>query len=419
LDAFAFDVSALAASEAEGAVTIYAGTSSSGIRRSTDDGRTWTDASGGLRFAQGSISTITALAATGTQVYAILGATGSRVFVSANQGQSWEPVNNSLPSQLQTTSLAVVGSNVFAGALGSGVFRLTDNTQSWTESNRGLSSRSVNSVVLYSGALFAGTLGGGVFRSADGGVNWAAVNEGLPVGVNAFALAVSGQTLLAGTFGDGVFRYDAAANRWVAANTGLENRFVNALVVSGGAVFAGVGNGRDLGNVYRSLDQGGSWQAVGQSLDGYRVLALAANGNTLVAGTDGGGVFLSPDQGVNWRPANTGLTSRDVRSLAALGGTLFAGTLRGGVFRSVDGGANWTTVNRELPPNLPVFALAAEGPELFAGTVYGVFRSSDQGETWRQVNAGLLDVAVTALTLDGATLYAGTKNGGVFLSQIR
>jgi photosystem II stability/assembly factor-like uncharacterized protein len=68
------------------------------------------------------------------------------------------------------------------------------------------------------------------------------------------------------------------------------------------------------------------------------VMALAANGSEVFAGTQGGGVFRSTDSGTTWARANVGLTDTNVRALAiAPDGDVFAGTFSG-VFRSTDGG---------------------------------------------------------------------------------
>ena len=68
--------------------------------------------------------------------------------------------------------------------------------------------------------------------------------------------------------------------------------------------------------------------------------------------------------------------------------------------------------------HLNVFAFAVSESKIYAGTSYGVFLSEDDGASWRQLNAGLLDIYVTALAVEGKRLIAGTRTGGVFVSQI-
>ena len=53
--------------------------------------------------------------------------------------------------------------------------------------------------------IFAGTDGGGVFFSSDNGANWTAVNNGL-TNTNVHSLAISGTNIFAGTDGGGVWK---------------------------------------------------------------------------------------------------------------------------------------------------------------------------------------------------------------------
>jgi hypothetical protein len=52
------------------------------------------------------------------------------------------------------------------------------------------------------------------------------------------------------------------------------------------------------------------------------------------------------------------------------------------------------------------------------GSVNGFFVSDDNGASWRQINGGLLTLQVGALAVSGDTVLAGTRSGGVFVSQL-
>ena len=71
--------------------------------------------------------------------------------------------------------------------------------------NRGLTNSVVLSLAVSGTNLFAGTYGGGVFLSTNRGTSWAAINTEL-ANSYVYSLAVSGTELLAGTFGGGVWR---------------------------------------------------------------------------------------------------------------------------------------------------------------------------------------------------------------------
>lgn len=71
----------------------------------------------------------------------------------------------------------------------------------------------------------------------------------------------------------------------------------------------------------------------------------------LFAATANAGVFRSTDDGVSWQPINSGLGDHHVHSLAlhpSDPAILFAGT-DDGVYKSVDGGDSWQAINSGLP----------------------------------------------------------------------
>src|SRR5262245_49489058 len=69
------------------------------------------------------------------------------VFISTNNGASWTSVNTSLTS-LVVTSLAISGTNLFAGTYYGGVYLSTNNGTSWTAVNNGLTTSSVHSLAV-------------------------------------------------------------------------------------------------------------------------------------------------------------------------------------------------------------------------------------------------------------------------------
>ena len=60
-----------------------------------------------------------AFAQSGSSLFA---ATNNGLFISLNQGQSWTAVSTGLPNT-GIVSLAVNGTNIFAGTVGHGVYR--------------------------------------------------------------------------------------------------------------------------------------------------------------------------------------------------------------------------------------------------------------------------------------------------------
>jgi len=78
--------------------------------------------------------------------------------------------------------------------------------------------------------------------------------------------------------------------------------------------------------------------------------------------------------------------------------------------------AQWVQTNG--PGAGSVYSFAVSGTNLFAGTRQGgIFVTTDKGISWTKVNTGLTNTEVHSLALSGTNLFAGTYGGGVFLSS--
>jgi len=165
------------------------------------------------------------------------------------------------------------------------------------------------------------------------------------------------------------------------------------------------------------------WVQVAGPFDG-RVNALAVedpNGTrVLYAGTDGG-VFRSIDQGLTWQASNRSLNNLLVRSLALDPDdpdVLYAGTWNGKVHGSTDAGQSWQEFSRGPSPlEIRVLAVDTHNPmRLYAGSSIGLFATTNHGLQWQMVFTG----ALQCLAMDPGdpnTLYVGTAGTGVNKSR--
>jgi ligand-binding sensor domain-containing protein len=273
----------------------------------------------------------------------------------------WVQTNG--PYGKQVYSLAVSGTNLFAGTFGDGVFLSTNNGTSWAAVNTGLTNSYVYVLAVSGTNLFAGAYQR-VFLSTNNGTSW----TGNYLAATWFQrLAVLGTNLFAGTSGLGVYLSTNNGTSWTPINSGLTNKLIQSFVVSGTNLFAGT-----QGGVFLTTNNGTSWTLVNSGLPNSFITALAVSGTNLFAGTRGDGVFLSTNNGTSWTAVNIGLTNINVNEFAVSGMNLFAGT-DGGVFLSTNNGTSWTAVNTGLT-NSYVYAFAVSGTNLFAGTDSCVWR---------------------------------------------
>lgn len=355
---------------------------------STNNGASWDAITSGLPKGR-----IWALAANSTRLFA---GTTVGVFSSTDDGASWQPTANG-PADGVVLALAAAGSRLFAGTANYGVYTSTDGGVKWVESNRGLTAMRVNSFATIGSNLFAGT-DGGVFASNDAGENWAAVNNGLAAR-NVYSLAVSGAKLAAGTDG-GVFILENNGASWTRASNGLPSEPVNALAFKGSYLFAG------LNQVYVSTDNGANWRYASSGIPQQYgldrigpILSLAVAGERIAAGTGAGGAYVSTDNGGSWASFTCGMGwfTPQWPHLASVFSITSRGTIRG----------------------------TSRDDDLFAGTNVGALASPASACNWARYNDGFIvdgyttTVAanVLALLISGESFYAGTA-GGIFINTV-
>jgi hypothetical protein len=321
------------------------------------------------------------------------------------------------------SSILKAGAWLFASSPGGGVSRSTNNGLSWQTANNGLTNLNVSSLAAVGNKVFAATAGAGVFASTDGGVSWGPTGPlldptNLLISNNIVALATIGTSLFAGPDIYGVFYSPNSGVNWYPAGKGLSLKPVNCFFSKDSLIFAGT----LTDGVYRTTDSGKTWSPSnlgGAQLD---VRAFASSGGNLFAATFGSGLFVSTNNGDSWHTGNAGLTNSFLLSLATVrlaggGTTLFAGSAYAGMFTSTDNGTTWVPVTLVLSENT-VSAFTVDGSSIYAGTTDGVLVSTDAGIHWKEITAGFTQSTVNSLLLMTGNLLAATT-GGVFESSTR
>lgn len=167
--------------------TIFVGTSSNGVFRSTDNGKSWSAANSGISYG----TTVYSFATAGSNVIA---GTQSGTYLSSDDGATWIANDSGLVnlspyfSSLNVVSLAVNGSEVYAGAWGTQVFLSADNGMSWFDISSNLPGSAQSGIaVAASDTSLVVVDDNGVFLSTNGGSSWSNIIGNLPtVGIVAF-----------------------------------------------------------------------------------------------------------------------------------------------------------------------------------------------------------------------------------------
>lgn len=201
--------------------------------------------------------------------------------------------------------------------------------------------------------------------------------------------------------------------------------------------------------VFRTRDEGMSWQAISPDLSLNDVSRQGASGGPITresagaeihatcasvvesphrkgeiwASTDDGLVHVTRDDGKSW----TDVTPKDMPVLGYVGcveisrhdpDTIYLSATRYKLadyhpylFRSTDSGKSWTSIVGDFPANEITRVVRADPVRaglLFAGTETGIFYSLDDGQYWSRLPGGLPVVPVYDLKIKGADLVAGT-----------
>ena len=255
--------------------------------------------------------------------------------------------------------------------------------------------------------FFIGTTNGGIWTTIDGGTTWT------PLSDKQASLSIASLSL---------DPTDPNRNTLIAG-TGLTS---NGGVCPAFACFFTGSGGLRNGLLY-SRDGGNSWTSLGAAtLGGQTVDAVAARGNTLIAGTFEpsnlvtsaaqqrvGGLYRSPDSGATFTliSGTGGLPTGPVSSIvgdpnnsnriyAAVSSPSAATNAQTALFVSNDAGVNWTPVFSAAQSGGTISAASqtaikiATGPggtiaagvvNLATRTVTGLFWSGNSGATWTQL----------------------------------
>jgi photosystem II stability/assembly factor-like uncharacterized protein len=268
------------------------------------------------------------------------GTASGGVFKTTNRGSTWTAVNTGLTS-LSVNALATDPSapqTLYAGTSGGGIFKSTNGGGSWTAVNVGITDTKdpVNALAIDPSApstLYAATFVG-FFKTTNGGENWSVPDTGRTESpVDAFALAIdpTAPATIYAASGAAVLKSADGGGTWT---TSFRGEIIHSLAIdplAAATIYAGT-DGDGFG-VVRSTDGGANWSnPVNAGLPSTTVSAIAIDPSTpslVYIGTSDAGVFRSTDAGRTWTPINAGLGSLEVNALAidpSMPTRLYAGT---------------------------------------------------------------------------------------------
>ena len=393
---------------------IFIGTDGMGVYQSSDEGNTWNG---------GGTTHISYLVGSNDNVFAAAGSDG--LFRSSDLGKSW--INISIENHTSVGSITEYNNSVLARVdsllypYPSHIFRTTDNGLTWNLVGDPGSSGPIfcnSNGYLFSYDLFGGNQNDFILRSSDYGANW--MHPSLRDNWVLTFLSTTQEEFFIGTLGNSIFRTSDNGNSYVQVDNGITNtKIITAIQTTKGDIFVGT----DGDGIFHSTDDGNSWYSVNNELGINKhiySIVVGNNGDLLAAcnpdSINKGFVYRSTDNGESWQSLLS-VNSNIYTICADSSKNIFAGAYYGNFYRSTDDGNNWNLITTfPNTANLRALLIAPDGT-IFAGTDYpgGLWRSTNNGDNWEQL--GFTDISVTSFILDKASnIWLGTFGNGIYES---
>lgn len=461
------EVERLAISPHSSDVVLAAG-KSKGLYKTQDGGKSWSP----VLNSDAKVTAIAFSPVTKNQI--IIGDNRGVLSVSTDDGKTWKQAST-LKNSGSIKAIAISpnfasDNTVFIATEKAGIFQSADSGKSFVAVNQGLSDQRVEDLVISpnygkDSTLIVSTWDEGAFQSNDGGKTWRKTSTGLTKDHQAdegqfksphfTELVVSNsfpqdKTLFLGGF-NGLFKSTDAGQTWNELDT-LSPRTIVSLDLSPNYQNdSSIAINTYVGEQFISNDNGATWRLINKGLEVPRFtrnfkkpdqdprrffdIAFSPNyrsDNTLFSTVLWTYFLRSPDQGRKWdiislpkvaKRATRGLTIAASPNFAS-DKTVYVGTQYGVIYRSTDGGKTFKNVgdvgNRQgnEPLSLVLSPDFASNRTLYASGPKGVYQSVDGGVNWQPIttNSDLaqsnnIQIALSPNYKTDRTIFVGTNRG--------
>jgi len=248
---------------------------------------------------------------------------------------------------------------------------------------------------------------GGLYRSQDGAA-WAQMALQFPPAYFT-AVATGPGGVVYATGSGGLLRSPDSGQTWQSINT-PETVFFLLALADGSNLLARTWKS----GLLRSENNGNSWYPVGAEFGAHPVFSLLQDqAGILWAATFGNGVFRSLDQGVTWE--QQGLSQRHVLKLVLHEKNLYAGIYQDGVYHYDANRQIWNPINSGLPESATITVLTSTPLGLVAGiTESGIYlKSGDEWHLTESAPSYLEEISGVLVDRNGNWLVA-TRPAGLF-----
>lgn len=253
----------------------------------------------------------------------------------------------------------------------------------------------------------------GLFYSRDSASTWQ-LAEGLPANQKVTGLYAAATGVLLAKTAEGAFLSADSGKSWGRVSA-IPPRRVQAVFADASLLLVQVEpriSGEPL--LYRSLDNGASWQPVAGFPESHVRGFVRAAGERVVA-VAASGILVSTDNGSSWQWRISLPAGNTFQSLDIVGTTQVYAlpSPSNRVYRSLDAGSTWNTIGSYLPAANGTVIQCLSPDTLLLGTDVGLYLSTSGGKQWEPVTAGLPPTSLhgVAVLANGTILAVGSGNG--------
>jgi hypothetical protein len=270
--------------------------------------------------------------------------TNNGVHLSADNTATWTPSYHGMLGLLVEGITTAGGTELFASMNSGNFYRSSDFGDTWDIGNM------AGSPFFFNNNLFI-YYNNWIYRSNDNGATWQQIYE---IGTLTRFSSMGTMLFARITCCEVLYYSNDNGDTWTAATGAFSQIF--SMSDDGTNLYAGT----QIQGAIKSVDNGINWTETSLPID-VPVRVVVTNGTYVFAGTSNYyndpeiapvGIYRSSDNGSSWELVNTGLGNYDIGSLVYNGTDLYAGT-KGGIFKSANNGDSWTLVNDgfSTPPN--------------------------------------------------------------------
>lgn len=352
------------------------------------------------------------------------------LFVYHLEQNKWDKLGESLfNDQINCFGIDLSTNKIRIGTNGNGVW-LASHTSSgliWNKDDQKIEGILVKKMIKnhLENKILLATWGAGAYVSNDNGIHWKQSNQGL---TNPYLLSMfyeSDDQIWAGTYNGGLFFTNDFGENWilVKSSTLLSKYIYSILVDRNNTDVLYVGTDR---NVFKTINHGQSWNKLELGTEDQPVGNIITleqdtkNPDTIYAGTNLTGAYISKDAGQSWYPTKEGLSFPNIQQIKAIPHTnpiLIAATNGDGCYISRNQGQSWEKME-DTVKNRIVYDIAYSvdknwKEECLISTENGIYRYHLTNKNWQPIGNNVSQTSIRAALYYQKQWWIGTYGKGV------